>query len=79
MTWYFNPSGTTVDVYDHTGTLVASGREFSGRWTDEPPQVVYDVMDEEAVSAYENGDTMRMLQCLRHGAFGLVEEGTPPA
>lgn len=46
MTWHFDPSGTIIDIYDHSGTQVASGREFSGSWSG-VPQVVLGVMYEE--------------------------------
>lgn len=78
MTWYFDPSGETFDLYDHNGDLVAEGVVFSGSWTDECPQEVYEEIDKEAVKAYRNNNTSRMLQCLRHGAFELIEEGIPP-
>lgn len=85
MTWYFDPSGKTMDVYDHNGSLVAQDRDY-GRlvdgemvytWEGEAPQEVYKVMDEEAVKAFPD-DTIRILQLLRHGSFELVEQGTPP-
>jgi len=76
MTWHFDPSGKTIDVYDHTGTQVASDRPFSGVWSDIPGEVLA-VMNEQAVAAFESGDTLYTLQTLRHAAFELVEEGTP--
>jgi len=76
VTWYFDPSGETVDVYDHEGSLVAEGKEFYGSWSG-VPDVVFTVMDEQAVEAFQNGDTMYVLQTLRHGAFELIEEGNP--
>lgn len=78
MTWYFNPSNTTMDVYDHTGALVAQDREFGGAWSGDFPDKVLEVMDETAVEEFQaNGITIYALQCLRHGAFELIEEGTP--
>jgi hypothetical protein len=76
MTWYFDPEGSTMDVYDHTGTLVAESRAFNGVWSDVPDEVLV-VMDEEAVAAFQAGDNQYVLQTLRHAAFELVEEGTP--
>lgn len=76
MTWLFDPSGTTMDVYDHEGTLVASDRSFSGRWTDPPgfPDEVLDVMQE---SFQTGGPTAYNQQLLRDAALNNIEEGTP--
>lgn len=76
MTWYFDPDVDTMDVYDHTGSLVASDIPISG-WDDDFPDEVLEVIDTEAVDAYQANDVKRVLQCLRHGAFELIEEGTP--
>lgn len=84
MTWYFDPTSDTFDLYDHTGAQVASDVEFSGVWSDPPgfpKQVVYDEMDAIAVQAYQDaGGTVDLyvLQTLRHAIFDLIEEGTPP-
>lgn len=76
MTWYFDPSGTTLDVYDHTGSKVASNREFSGVWSNFPDEVLT-VMQEEAEDAVANNDTTRALYCVAYAAFEDIEEGTP--
>jgi hypothetical protein len=77
MTWYFDPSGTTVDIYDHTGALVAEDREFSGSWSDPPgyPQVVLEVMRE---SMDGNQPSAYNQTLLADAATGNIEEGTPP-
>lgn len=75
MTWYFDPSGTTMDVYDHEGDLVAEEYEFSGSWTDGYPNEVLTVMREtmegDQPSAYNQS-------LLADAATGNIEQGTPP-
>lgn len=74
MTWYFDPHGTTMDVYDHTGTLVAQGREFGGTWTDYPDEVLTvmrESMDGDQPSAYNRS-------LLADAATENIVEGTPP-
>lgn len=75
MTWYFDPSGDTMDVYDHTGAKVASGREFGGGWNGDYPSEVLDVMYEnlegDQPSAY-NQSLIAAASCEQ------IEEGTPP-
>lgn len=78
MTWHFTASGESITVYDHTGAIVATDREFGGVWTGDYPDVVLEVMDAEAKAAYAEGDTERAIQCLRHGAFELIEHDEPP-
>ncbi|QIO25424.1 hypothetical protein [Haloarcula sp. JP-L23] len=77
MTWYFSPSNGSLDIYDHTGALVADGRYYSGGWTGDAPDEVYTVMQNEAVDAYKAGNTERALRILANGAFHDIEEGTP--
>lgn len=76
MTWYFDPTDQTIDVYDHTGSIVADGRPIDGSWSRFPDDVL-EIMDLEAVAAFERNDMAYVLQTLRHGAFELIEEGTP--
>lgn len=53
--WYFDPNGSTMDVYDHTGTKVASHTPiaFDGdgnpisRWTGDFPNRVKDIARQE--------------------------------
>lgn len=82
MTWYFDPSDTRMDVYDHNGTLVREGLEFGGSWTGTFPRgIVFDVMYEEATSAYNDAGgqvTDYVLLTLAEATFEQIEEGTPP-
>jgi hypothetical protein len=48
MTWYFDPSGTTMDVFDHTGAKVREDYEFSGAWSGQHPDAIPKIMREEA-------------------------------
>ena len=83
--WYFDPKETAMDVYDHTGSLIVEDRAFgtndagdNGAWTGDYPDEVLAVMDEAFVAEVQaNGLTTYAGQCLRHGAFELVEQGTP--
>lgn len=86
MTWLFDASGNTMDVYDQEGNLVAADRVFgsndpdndNGSWSGDFPDEVLEVMDETAVAEFQaSGITMYALQILRHAAFEKIEEGTP--
>lgn len=44
MTCYFDPNGTTMDVYDHEGNLVGDNVEFNGSWSGDFPREVLDVL-----------------------------------
>jgi hypothetical protein len=76
VTWYFDPSGTTVDIYDHTGSLVAEGREFAGIWSDYP-DVVATVVTEEVTQAIDTGNLPYALVAVGDLAAENIEEGTP--
>ena len=75
MTWYFDTSDTTMDVYDHTGALVAESREFGGSWSGDFPNEVLAVMresmDGDQPSAYNQA-------LLSDAATENIEQGTPP-
>lgn len=80
MTWWFDLDGSTMDVYDHEGTQVATGREFDGNLDLEGihgsyPSEVLAVMKE----SYESGGPTAYNQQLnRDAATGNIREGTPP-
>jgi len=74
MTWWYEPQGSTIDVYDHTGNLVADGREFDGSGGD-PPSVVLDIMRE---SMDGNQPSAYNQSLLADAATGNIEKGTPP-
>lgn len=76
MVWLFNSNGRSLDVYDHTGSQVATDRPFSGSWSRFPDEVL-EVMKEEAVAAFQAGETQRVLRILADAAFEDIEEGTP--
>lgn len=77
MTWFFDPAGTTVDIYDHTGSLVAEERAFAGVWTGYP-EVVATVVSEEVSDAVDTADLSYALEAITDLAAGRIEEGTPP-
>lgn len=73
MTWYFDPSGSGMDVYDHNGGLVAESRQFEGVWDDYPDEVLTvmrENMDGDQPSAYNQS-------LLADAATGNIKEGTP--
>jgi len=76
MTWNYETTETEIDVYDHTETLVAEDRAFSGAWSDYPDEVL-EVMQEEAEAALETGSIRRALRIVALAAFEDIEEGTP--
>jgi hypothetical protein len=78
MTWYFDPSGTTMDVYDHTGAIVREGYEFGGGWTG-TPDIVYEIMADEARKAVGNGNIAYAAEVFADGIADNIEQGTPPA
>lgn len=78
MTWYFQPNGDTMDVYDHNGLMVKNNYEFGGTWEDAFPDEVLDIMNEQARQAINNGDTDYALLTLADAAFEQIEHGVPP-
>jgi len=76
MTWYFDPSSDSIDVYDHTGALVAEGRAFSGAWSG-TPDMVYEVMADEARKAAAAGNLEYAAAVFADGIADDIEEGTP--
>lgn len=80
MTWYFDPSGATFDLYDHEGAQVATAVPFDGTWPNPPgyPQAVLDEMNGLARSYYAaNGWDDYLLAAMADVWFGQIEEGTP--
>jgi len=77
MTWYFDPNGETVTLYDPSGNIVAEDIPFSGSWLDYPRE---DLRDE--VAAHLTSDALLSAEQAVLWAFqwlsGDVEEGTPP-
>jgi hypothetical protein len=82
MTWYFDPEGSTMDVYDHTGEIVREDYEFGGSWTGPfPRESILSIMYDEAASAYNETDgvvTEYVLLTLAEATFEQIEQGTPP-
>jgi hypothetical protein len=81
MTWYFDPSGTKMDLYDHKGTKVREQIEFRGSWTGRfPRETIFDVMYDEARTTYTDAGgsvTQYVLLTLAEATFEQIEEGTP--
>jgi len=77
MTWYFKPSETTLSVYDHTGAQVATDQEFGGTWSG-TPDVIYEIMADEARKAVGNGDISYAAEVFADGIADDIEQGTPP-
>lgn len=80
MTVYFDASGTSFDLYDHTGTQVATDVPFSGTWRPpDPPQEVLDELYTLAKDYYsQNGWDGYLLEAMADVWFNQIEEGTPP-
>jgi len=76
MTWYYVPSGQTLDVYDHTGTLVRENVSFSGTWSD-VPDPVYDCMADAAREAAARGDLGYAAEAFADAIADDIEEGEP--
>lgn len=75
MTCYFDPSGTTMDVYDHDGNLVAEDYDFGGSWSGEFPNEVLDLLYEARDGNSPSSYNQELLFCL---AGEQIEKGTPP-
>jgi len=76
MTWYYNPSAETVDVYDHTGTLVRESVGFSSTWSD-VPEPVYDCMADAAREAAAGGNLEYAAEVFGDAIADDIEEGQP--
>lgn len=84
MTWHFDPTNQTADVYDHTDSVVATDVPVTS-WTidndgniQDPPTSVLQVMEDEIVAEFQaNGTSNRFLQILRDAVFLNIQEGTP--
>lgn len=74
MTCYFDPSGTTMDVYDHEGAPVAEDYEFGGSWSGDYPNAVLDIL----YDAREDGRSSYNAELNACMAGEQIEMGTPP-
>jgi hypothetical protein len=78
MTWHFDVSGDTFDLYDHNNDRVRSNVSFSGSWTGSCPDEILLVMEEVAVAEYQsNGFSDYLMALLRDAIFDNIEIGTP--
>jgi len=77
MTWYFDPDGEAVDLYDPSGNLVAGDIPFSGAWSGGYP----DEQLRDEVAAHLTSDVPLSVEQSVLWSFewlsGDVEEGTP--
>lgn len=64
-----------MDVYNHTGTLVAEDYEFGGSWSGEFPHEVLDVLYSNRDGSSPSAYNQELLFCL---AAEQIEMGTPP-
>jgi len=76
MTWYFSPSSESLDVYDHTGTLVREDVGFSGAWSD-VPDPVYNCMADAAREAAARGDLAYAAEVFADAIADDIQEGRP--
>jgi len=76
MTWYYTPTGETLDVYDHTGTLVRESVAFSGAWSN-VPDPVYNCMADAAREAAARGDLEYAAEVFADAIADDIKEGTP--
>lgn len=75
MTCYVDLNGTTMDVYDHEGTLVGESIEFGGSWSGDFPREALDVL-RDAVEGTKPSAYNQVL--LADMASENIEIGTPP-
>ena len=82
MTWYFDPDGATIDIYDHTGAKVREGVMFNGSWSGRFPRgPIFHAMYAEARAAYNDAGgtiTEYVLLTLADATFEQIEQGMPP-
>jgi len=76
MTWYYDPKQDTLDVYDHTGTLVRESVSFSGAWSG-VPEPVYNAMADAARQAAARGDLGYAAEVFADAIADDIEEGQP--
>jgi len=76
MTWYYTASEKSLDVYDHTGTLVREGVSFFGAWSG-VPEPVYNAMADAAREAAARGDLEYAAETFADAIAGDIKEGTP--
>lgn len=84
MTCWFNPHGTTMDVYDHEGNLVAEDTPIAydwdgnpiGSWNGEYPNRVLGILYNAREGSQPSAYNQELLFCL---AAEQIEQGTPPA
>lgn len=76
MTWHYTPNGGTLNVYDHTGTLVRENVSFSGAWSGVPGEV-YECMADAARDAASRGDLAYAAEVFADGIADDIEEGVP--
>lgn len=76
MVWHFDPSGNTMDVYDHTGSLIAEDVTFSGSWNTPPgyPEEIIDVMRDQF---NPSSNPVYSLNLLFDLLIGDIRKGTP--
>jgi hypothetical protein len=74
MTWYFDPTETAMDVYDHEGTKVRADIEFGGTWVDDYPDMIDAIMRGEL----GDGQPSKYNQLLlADAATDNIEQGVP--
>lgn len=76
MTWYFDPEGETVDLYDPDGEVVAEGVEFSGSWSEYPRGELRDEVAGHLASGAPANTEQAILWAFDWLA-GDVQEGQP--
>jgi hypothetical protein len=76
MTWYFDPDGETVDLYDPDGALVTEDRPFSGSWSDYPTELDPVAVD-HILSLSLSTNLSTGFRFLGEWATGDIEQGTP--
>jgi hypothetical protein len=76
MTWHYVASGSEIQIYDHMGTRVVTAKSFSGAWS-RTPDVVYEVMANEARQAAESGNLQYAAAVFADGVADDIQEGEP--
>ena len=76
MTWNFDATGETVDLYDPDGNLVSESVEFSGAWSEYPQAELRDEVASHLTSDAPASTEQAVLWAFQWLA-GDVQEGIP--
>jgi len=76
MTWYYSCNSNTLDVYDHTNTLVRESVDIPEAWSN-VPDPVYEIMADAAREAAVRGNLKYAAEVFADAIADDIEEGQP--